>query len=455
MSDATGTQQPAFERGSSAGTGRPALDRPTLACVEPERARRFPLVPGSTPPTIVGGEGSYLHTADGRRILDAGGGAIVANIGHGRPEIVEAATAALSGNGYVIPLWATEWRVRLVERLRAGWLPEALTRCLFTAGGSESVDTAMRIARQHHLSAGRPERWKVIGRSVSYHGATLATLAVANHDRRRTPFAPMLLDLPKVDAFDAEQLAKVIESEGPDTVAAFLAEPISGSSGGGLVPPESYWPRVREICDQYGVLLIADEVMTGFGRTGRRFAVEHWDVVPDILVAGKGLGGGYVAMGGVFVSEAVVEPVAAAGDSIMFFTFSATDLSCAIADRVLQILEDEQLVARSEQMGRHLRQRLEERLGDHPHVADIRGRGLMQGVELAPGGGTSRPTGGAFAAQVVREALSRDLWIYPAGSASVPDAVLFGPPFTVTEDEVDDMVDRTAQAIDAAAAAAG
>jgi adenosylmethionine-8-amino-7-oxononanoate aminotransferase len=421
--------------------------------VDPRRADRFPLIPGRTPTTVVGAEGSYLHTADGRRILDAGGGAIVANIGHGRPEIAEAAAAALTGTGYVLPLWATEWRVRLVERLQEAWLPTGITRCLFTAGGSESVDTAMRIARQHHLSAGRTERWKIIGRSVSYHGATLATLAVANHDRRRAPYEPMLLDLPKVDAFDADALAKVIESEGPETVAAFIAEPVSGSSGGGLVPPADYFTRVREICDTYGVLFIADEVMTGFGRTGRRFAIEHWDVTPDVLVAGKGLGGGYVPMGGVFVSDAVVEPIAEAGDTVMFFTFSGTDLACAISERVLAIMEAEHLVERSARMGEVLRRRLTERLGDHPHVADIRGLGLMQGLELVRDRSSGATWGGAFAARVVVEALQRDLWVYPAGSASVPDALLFGPPFTVSDDEIDVMVQTTAEAIDAAAAA--
>jgi adenosylmethionine-8-amino-7-oxononanoate aminotransferase len=406
-------------------------------------------------PTIVRAEGVYLYTDDGRRLLDAAGGAIVANIGHGRPEIAVAAAAALTGTGYVLPLWATEWRVRLVERLRSAWLPEALTRCLFTAGGSESVDTAMRVARQHHLSAGRSERWKVIGRSISYHGATLATLAVANHDRRRAPYGPMLLDLPKVEPFDPDDLARVIEAEGPDTVSAFIAEPVSGSSGGALVPPAGYWPAVREVCDRYGVLLIADEVMTGFGRTGRRFAVEHWDVTPDILVAGKGLGGGYVAMGGVFATDAVVQPIAAAGDNVMFFTFSGTDLSCAIAERVLAIMEDEQLVERSAKMGDQLRRRLEERLGDHPHVADIRGLGLMQGVELVRDRATGASWAGRLTPRVVAEALKRDLWIYPAGSAAVPDALMFGPPFTISDDEVDELVERTVQAIDAAAAAAG
>jgi adenosylmethionine-8-amino-7-oxononanoate aminotransferase len=420
--------------------------------VDPERASLLPFVPGATPVAVAGAQGRHLRTSGGRAILDAGGGAVVANIGHGRPEIAEAAAAALTGAGYVIPLWATEWRVRLIERLRASWLPAGITRCLFTSGGSEAVDTAVRVARQHHLAAGRPGRWKVIGLSTSYHGATLATLAVGNHDRRRAPFGPLLVDLPKVDPADPDALAKAIEAEGPDTVAAFIAEPVSGASGAGLVPPDDYWPRVRAICDDHGVLLIADEVMTGFGRTGRRFAVEHWGVTPDILVGGKGLGGGYVPLGGVFATDAVVEPIAAAGEAVMFFTFSGSDVSCAVAERVLRILEDEALVERADAMGRVLRRRLEEVLGDHPNVADIRGLGLLQGVELVRDRHTGASFDGALTPRVVHEALQRDLWVYPAGSAAVPDAVLFGPPFTVTGDEVDAMVTRTRDAIDAAAA---
>ncbi len=417
-----------------------------------ERSKKFPFIPGPAPLTIVGGSGSHLHTADGRRILDGGGGAIVTNIGHGRPEPGEAAAAAMSGAAYVVPLWATENRLRLIERLHDSWLPQELTRCLFVSGGSESVDTAMRVARQHHVARGDIDRWKVIGREISYHGGTLATLSVANHDRRRATLEPMLYDMPKADFFDAESVRKLVETEDPSTVAAIVVEPVSGASGGALVPPDDYLPGLRSICDDHGILLICDEVMTGFGRTGTKFGADHVGVVPDLLVGGKGLGGGYVPIGGVFATDEVVEPIAEAELTVMYFTFSGAEVACAVADRVLQVMEDEDLVARAATMGDRMASLLNEALGDHPNVSDIRGRGLMQGVELVRDRATGAHFGGALAPMVVGEALGRDCWIYPAGSAGVPDALLFGPPFTITDAELESLVGIAAESIDAAVA---
>lgn len=418
-----------------------------------DRSAKYPLLPGQAPVTIAGGEGSYLITADGRRILDGGGGAIVTNIGHGRPEPGEAAAAAMQGAAYVVPVWATEHRLALIERLQASWLPDELSRCLFVSGGSESVDSAMRIARQHHVAKGDVDRWKIIGREISYHGATLATLSVANHDRRRATLEPMLTDLPKADFFDADRVRKLVEAEDPSTVAALVVEPVSGASGGALVPPDDYLPGLRRICDDHGILLICDEVMTGFGRTGAKFGGDHVGVVPDLLVGGKGLGGGYVPMGGVFASDAVVEPIAEAELTVMYFTFSGSDVSCAVADRVLQIMEDEDLVARAATMGERLGSMLEDALGGHANVSDVRGRGLLQGVELVKDRETGAHFGGALAPEVVMAALERDCWIYPAGCAGVPDALLLGPPFTVSDAELERLVAICAESIDAGLAA--
>ncbi len=417
-----------------------------------DRSAKYPFLPGTAPLTIVGGEGSHVHTADGRRILDGGGGAVVTNIGHGRPEPAEAAAAAMTGAAYVVPVWATEYRLRLIEHLQDGWLPEGLTRCLFVSGGSESVDTAIRVARQHHVARGDIDRWKIIGREISYHGATLATLSAANHDRRRATLEPMLTDQPKADFFDAEAVRKLVETEDPSTIAALVVEPVSGASGGALVPPDDYLPGLRSICDDHGILLICDEVMTGFGRTGARFATDHVGVVPDLLVGAKGLGGGYVPIGGVFATDAVVEPIAEAELTVMYFTFSGADVACAVSDRVLTILEDENLIERAATMGRRLVELLDDALGDHPNVADIRGRGLLQGVELVKDRSTGTHFGGELTPKVVAEALDRDCWIYPAGSGGVPDALLFGPPFTVSETELESLVGICAESIDAAVA---
>lgn len=405
--------------------------------------------PGPPPLRIVGGSGNDLHTDDGRTILDGAGGAVVNCIGYGRPEVADAAAAALRDHAYVLPTMATPARDALAERLLDRWLPEGMTRAMFVAGGSESVDTAMRIARQHHVARGDHDRWKIIGRETSYHGSTLATLAVANHDRRRAPFGPLLLDLPKIDVYDAERSMKQIEAEDPATVAAVIGEPVIGAAGAAIVPPDDYWPTLRRYCADHGILFIADEVMTGVGRTGERFAVDHWGITPDILVGSKGLGGGYVPIGGVFATEAVVAPMT---ERIMYFTFSGANVSCAVADCVLQIIEDEDLVERASTQGALLRSMLEDRLGDHPHVADIRGLGLLQGVELTRDRELGGAYGGALTNAVVEEALARDCWIYPAGTAGVPDALLYGPAYTVTDAELERLVDVTVAALDAALA---
>jgi adenosylmethionine-8-amino-7-oxononanoate aminotransferase len=412
----------------------------------------FSFVPGAVPPpTVVGGAGSYLHLADGRRILDAGGGAVVTNIGHGRPEPAEAAAAAMAGAAYVVPVWATEHRLALMERLRTHWLPPGLTRCLFVSGGSESVDSAIRIARQYHVARGDVDRWKVIGREISYHGATLATLSAANHDRRRATLGPLLTDQPKADFHDADSVRKLVETEGPETVSALVVEPVSGASGGALVPPDAYLPGLRSICDDHGIVLIADEVMTGFGRLGARFGVG--DVVPDLLVGGKGLAGGYVPIGAVFATDEIVAPIAEAELQVMYFTFSGSDVACAVADRVLRILDDEDLVTRAATAGARFQQLLIDALGDHPNVADIRGKGLLQGVELVADRATGAHFDGKLTPAVVAAAMERNCWIYPAGCAGVPDALLFGPPFTISDDELETVVAITAESIDAGLAA--
>lgn len=425
--------------------------------MKPSRAASFSFVPTGTPPMVIDKtDGVWLIRDDGHRILDAGGGAIVTNIGHGRPEIVAAATAALAQIDYVLPLWATENRVALVEELTEHWLPDGFTRTCFFSGGSESVDAAVRLARTHHVSAGRPNRWKVIGRDVSYHGSTLSGLSVGNHDRRRDGLEPILQDHPKSAWLDPESLAKVIEQEDPDTVAAFIGEPISGASGGAMLPPEGYWPAVEEICKANQILLIVDEVMTGLGRTGRNWGHEHFGITPDIIVGGKGLAGGYAPMGGLYTTEEVVSPLSQAGRGLMFFTFGGADLGCAVSLEVLRIMRREGLVQRAAEMGDLLRRRLDDELGDHENVGDIRGLGLMQGIELTQDRSTGEgfPRSVEMANRVADEAIERGLWVYPCGSGPVNDAMLIGPPYTITADHIDIIVAVLSESIDAAVATA-
>ncbi len=442
--------------------------------MDPSRWSRYPLVSrGDAPPfAIASSEGAWLVTPDGRRILDAAGGAIVVGVGHGRREVAEAYARAASRAAFVVPPFATEERVALVERLFDHWLPPGLRRAFFTSGGSEGMDAAIRLVRQHHVSAGRPERWKVLGRDLSYHGTTLATLAIGGHAKRRAAFEPWLADLPRAPACYclrcplgerypdcgvacADAVERAILEAGTETVAAFVAEPIVGSTAGALVPPDEYWPRLAEVCRRHGVLLLVDEVMTGFGRTGRRFGVDHWGIEPDVLVSGKGLSSGYAPIAGVFAREEVVAPIAERGDDVMFYTYSAHPGACAAACAVLDILEREHLVERAAKLGEQLRERLEG-LAQHPNVAEVRGRGLLFGVELVRDRETLEPfpASAGLTGKVVGAGLGEGVFFYPGGSGAARDVVVLGPPFIVGEPDLDQIASVLERAITSAVARA-
>jgi adenosylmethionine-8-amino-7-oxononanoate aminotransferase len=406
-----------------------------------DRYRFTATAPG---PTIVRATGVELITDDGRRIIDGASGAVVTNIGHGRAEVADAVAAALRQVDYVIPVWPTPKRLALADALVERWLPDGFNHVFFASGGSEANDSAIRLARFHHLATGQERRYKIIGRQPSYHGSTLATLAAGGHNARRSGYEPLLNEWPKAPWDDADAVAAAIEAAGPDTVAAFIAEPVIGAAAGCLVAPPDYWARIDEVCRHYGVLTIADEVMTGFGRTGTRWGHEQDPWSPDIVVSGKGLGGGYVPISLVSAHDRVVDPITESGRAVMFFTYSAHEASCAGALAVLEVLEREHLVDRVTPLGDHLQAGLRTALAGNERVAEIRGRGLMVGVELR----------GVSSAAVVGAALERGLWVYPGGSgAPVPDAVMIAPPFVITEAELDRIVAILAEAIDAAPAA--
>lgn len=437
--------------------------------MDTESTRKVEFVPRHRRPpmAIARAEGNYLYTPEGQKILDAAGGAIVAGIGHGRKEVAEVAARALQEVSYVVPPFVTEHRLRLIERLTDRWLPSGFTRCWFGTGGSDCVDAAVRLARQHHVAAGRASRTKIIARNYSYHGTTVYNLSLGGHPRWREGFGAMLQDLPKAaecfcarcpfgktfpscDTACADDLERVIAREGPDTIAAFVAEPMSGTTLGAVAPPSGdYWQKIRRICDRHGILLVMDEVMTGFGRTGKRFCLEHWDARPDILVGGKGLAAGYAPLGGVFTSDAVIEPIAKQDGELMFLTYGGHSAACAVADKVLEIMEREELVARAATMGRYLKARLEDRLRDHPNVLEVRGLGLLLAVELVSDRATRRPFphDALIVHRTVAAGFRRGVSIYPAGAGDALNAVAFGPPFTITEAECDLIADVVPAAI--------
>lgn len=428
----------------------------------------WPAIPSALFPEFAGASGVWLHQADGRKILDAAGQACVANIGYGRKEVAAVAARALEDFTHALPPFATPQRLQLVRTLRSKWLPPALTRIHLVNSGSEATDAAIRLARQYHLGKGRPARWKVIGREASYHGVTLGALSVSGHADRRKDFTPLLSNVPLAPACYplrcefcagrpgcnlrcADHLEALIESEGADTVTAFIGEAIVGTSGGALVPPDDYWPRIQSICRRHDILLIIDEVITGFGRTGRKFAFEHWGIQPDVVLAAKGFTGGYAPLAAVITTDAVIAPLVANGDMMMFHTCGGHPAACAIANEVLEIIDRERLVERAARLGDYLDQKLE-RLRRHRHVAQARGRGLLWAIELVRDRNTLErfPEDAGLTVAVVREGLERGVLFYFGGTGEHRDIICLGPAFTINVAEIDMMVEVLEQSIDAA-----
>jgi adenosylmethionine-8-amino-7-oxononanoate aminotransferase len=433
----------------------------------------WPAIPFGQFPAFARAEGAYLITTEGRRILDAAGQACASNVGYGRREIAEVAAQALLDFTHAMPPLATPQRLALVETLTTKWLPPALNRIHFVNSGSEAVDAALRLARQHHLGRGNQGKWKVIGREASYHGVTLGALGVSGHAQRRRGLEPLLSSVPLAPACHplrcqhcaatrtcslrcADELEALIEREGPETVAAFIGEPIVGTSGGAVVPHDDYWPRVQEICRRHDVLLIMDEVITGFGRTGRRFGFQHWNLEPDIVLVAKGFTGGYASLAALITTQQVVAPLLARGDTIMFHTFGGHPAACAVANQVLEIIEREHLVERAADLGHYLSSRLE-RLRRHPHVAEVRGRGLLWSVEVVRDRRTLErfPESAGLTFAVIRQALERGVFFYFGGTGELRDILCMGPPLIIERHEIDTMVEVLEQAIDASLAEQG
>jgi adenosylmethionine-8-amino-7-oxononanoate aminotransferase len=337
------------------------------------------------------------------------------------------------------------------------------------SGGSEAVETAIKLARQAHLENGQMQRYLVIARRQSYHGATLGALSATGMGPRRAPYLPLLLDFPHIapaycyrcpfdreypgcDLACAHELEEAILRAGPERVSAFIAEPVVGSACGATVPPPEYFPLIREICSRYGVLFIADEVITGFGRTGRHFGITHWDAVPDMMVVAKGLSGGYAPLGAVVASERI-RHVFDESDTAFehIFTYAANPLSAATALAVLGIYVREGLASRAARMGELLFQKAEA-LGDHPIVGDVRGLGLLLGIELVMDKKTKRPFPPEVRAsrRLAAKALARGLVIYPGGGSidgAQGDHFLICPPLVIREPEIDDLVGMLDEAL--------
>ncbi|MEO3431004.1 aspartate aminotransferase family protein [Pelagibius sp. CAU 1746] len=439
----------------------------------------FPRHSKASYPVAVGGEGPYLFDSAGKRYIDASGGAAVSCLGHGHPAVIQAIKDQVDKIAYAhSAFFTTEASEALAEYLieRA---PGDLARVYFVSGGSEANETALKLARQFHLENGEPDRYHFIARQQSYHGNTLGALSVGGNAARRAPYQPLLSPASHIEpcyayrhqAHDESEeaygrrVADSLEAEilrvGPEKVAAFIAEPVVGATLGAVPAVSGYFKRIREICDQYGVLLILDEVMCGMGRTGSLYACEQDGIAPDILTCAKGLGGGYQPIGAVLCSGRIYDTIAQGSGAFEHgFTYIGHATACAAALAVQQTIEAENLLDNVQRQGAALREALEARFGNHHHVGDIRGRGLFIGLELVADRTTKEPFDPALKvnALIKKQAMAEGMVCYPAGGTvdgRRGDHVLLAPSFIVQRPHLDEIVDKLGRAVDSVLAEVG
>ncbi|XSC48523.1 aspartate aminotransferase family protein [Bradyrhizobium sp. RDT10] len=433
-----------------------------------------------TPPKAIGGEGVWLIGEDGRRILDASGGAAVSCLGHQHPRVLEAMSRQASKLVYAhTSFFSSEPAEALADKL-VDHEPGGLGYAYLVSSGSEAIEAGIKLARQYFIEIGQPERRHFIARRQSYHGNTLGALAAGGNAWRREPYAPLLSTAfshvtpafayhekhdNESEADFVARLAAELEAEfqrlGPESVAAFIAEPVVGATAGCVPAPEGYFRAVREICDRHGALVLLDEVMCGMGRTGTLHAWEQEGIAPDIQAIAKGLGGGYQPIGAMLASARIVDVIRDGSGAFQHgHTYLAHPLACAAALEVQRVIDDEQLLDRVKTLGRHLERRLIERFGNHRHVGDIRGRGLFQAIELVADRATRAPFDPALKLNQRIKAIAFEggLGCYPAGGCMDGrrgDHVLLAPPYIATSDDIDMIVDRLGQAVDGALKSVG
>ena len=420
-------------------------------------------------PILDRARGIHMWTKDGRRFLDGSSGAMVCNIGHGDERVLAAMRRQMERSTFGYRLhFETEASEELAIRLCA-LCPRDMNRAFLVSGGSEAVESALKLARSAAVARGEGARFKVISRFPSYHGGSLGALALTGYDPLTAPYAPMMQNMPKIpaprawldgldesDAATGEHYASMLEkrilAEGPDTVLAFVEEPVGGAATGALVPPEGYPQAVRRICDRYGVLLIHDEVMSGAGRTGRFLAGEHWGTAPDIVILSKGLGAGYMPLGAMLANDDIVETVLDAGGFPHGFTYAGNPLACAAGAAVLDAMLADDMIANAERMGALLRARLEALAQRFEFIGDVRGKGLLLAFELVADRNSRQPLPATLNAfeRVVELAYEEELILYSRRSRGglEGDHVLVCPPLIVTRQGIDELVEKLTKALE-------
>lgn len=423
-------------------------------------------------PLVGEARGIYIWDADGRRYIDGSSGAMVANIGHGNERVLAAMRAQMDKSTFAYRLHFENEPAERLARLTASKMTEGLDRVFFVSGGSEAVESAIKLARQYTLAAGKPDRWKIISRYPSYHGSTLGALALTGMELMSAPFEPMLRQMPKVPAPTAyldrdeltmeergiryaDMLREEIERQGPETVLGFIMEPVGGAATGALVAPDSYYARIAEICREYGILLILDEVMTGACRTGAFLAAEHWNIQPDIVVLSKGFAAGYAPLGAMVAHRDIVEPVLAAGGFIHGYTYAGNPLACAAGLAVLEEADRLNLSANAAEMGEVLKGELAGLKARYPFIGDVRGKGLLLAFELVSDADTMAPLPKELDAHIhlVEEAYSRGLIIYSRRTRGglEGDHFMVCPPLIVSSEQIGEIMEVLTDSLDALA----
>ena len=431
---------------------------------------------GSRRPLISRAEGIYAWDASGKRYLVGSSGAMVSNIGHSNPRVLEAMRQQMARATFAYRLHFENQPAEELASLIASLMPPGLDRVFFVSGGSEAVESCLKMARQYAIALGRPKRSKVISLFPSYHGSTLGATAVTGMYPFVQPFRDMIRVGPRVPAatcyldrddldFEArglryaELLREEILAQGPDTVLAFIMEPVGGASTGALVPPDSWYRRIREICTEFDILLIADEVMSGAGRTGRFLASEWWALNPDIVALAKGLGAGYAPLGAMVAKRQIVETVLSRGGYAHGYTYAGNPLSCAAGLAVLREVLAGRLMENAERQGRNLRARLAALMERYPFIGDVRGKGLLLAFELVRDRESMEPLPPELDAylELVEEAYRRGLIIYSRRTRGgvIGDHFMVCPPLIVTDAQVEELVGLLTESIDAFAAAKG
>ncbi|MCK0150489.1 aspartate aminotransferase family protein [Marivita sp. S6314] len=432
----------------------------------------FPRHNLAPPVKAVRGEGCYLYDETGKQYFDGSGGAAVSCLGHGDPEIIQAIQDQAARLAYAHTGFFTSDPAEALADLLVEHAPGDLDRVYFVSGGSEAVESALKLARQYFLEIGQDQRRHVIARRQSYHGNTLGALATGGNAWRRAQFEPILMNVshiapcyeyldraPDESAFDyGQRAAQDLEDEilrlGPDSVIAFVAEPVVGATMGAVPAVEGYFKRIRDICDTYGVLLILDEVMCGMGRVGHLFACTADGVTPDILCIAKGLGAGYQPIGAMMCTNTIYDAISAGSGFFQHgHTYLGHPVACATSLAVLNALLDRNLIPQVRTQGDALAKALTDQFGQHPHIGDIRGRGLFRGLEFVQDRETKTPFDPSqnIAGRFKKAAFDAGLICYPmrgTRDGNLGDHVLLAPPFIVSDDQIGEIVGKLQTAAD-------